>query len=128
VRLDGWVVFPTSEESARVLSLYHTELSTYYRVTVPPWETFEVAYDKRLTYRRAQQIGCEIPVTTRHEPATKLERWAVRFRSFSSLRPRSERTRSLRAGRGEPTTATSCWRVTMKPAASCRVISFSCKS
>ena len=61
--LDGWVLFPTSDESAALLSKFHTELSSCYRVSTPTWEILRWAYDKRLTYRLAAQERVDYPST-----------------------------------------------------------------
>jgi predicted ATP-grasp superfamily ATP-dependent carboligase/CelD/BcsL family acetyltransferase involved in cellulose biosynthesis len=57
--LDGWVLYPTSDESAKALSQQYERLSERFRLAVAPWETFRVAYDKRATYEFVQK--CEIP-------------------------------------------------------------------
>ena len=61
--LDRWVLFPTSDESAALLSKYHTQLSTRYRVSTPDWNALKWAYDKRLTYRLAEQQQVDYPAT-----------------------------------------------------------------
>jgi D-aspartate ligase len=61
--LDGWVLFPTSDESAALLSKFHVALSCRYRVSTPTWDILQWAYDKRLTYRLAAQEKVEHPVT-----------------------------------------------------------------
>ena len=62
-RLDGWVLFPTSDESAALLSKFHAPLSCRYRVSTPTWDILQWAYDKRLTYRLAAQEKVDYPVT-----------------------------------------------------------------
>lgn len=62
-RLDGWVLFPTSDESAALLSKFHVTLSSRYRVSTPTWDILQWAYDKRLTYRLAAQEKVDHPVT-----------------------------------------------------------------
>jgi D-aspartate ligase len=62
-RLDGWVLFPTSDESAALLSKFHVALSSRYRVSTPTWDILQWAYDKRLTYRLAAQEKVDHPVT-----------------------------------------------------------------
>ena len=58
--LDQWVLFPTSDESAALLSKFHKALSQRFRVSTPAWDTLRWAYDKRLTYQLAaeQQVDC----------------------------------------------------------------------
>jgi len=61
--LDRWVLFPTSDESAALLSKYHTQLSARFRVSTPEWNALKWAYDKRLTYRLADQQNVDYPAT-----------------------------------------------------------------
>src|SRR5579871_5722740 len=66
-RLAGWTLFPTSDESAAVIARHHAALGERFVLTVPPWEVFRWAYDKRLTYQLAAQLGVDHPAT--HYPA-----------------------------------------------------------
>jgi D-aspartate ligase len=61
--LDQWVLFPTSDESAALLSKFHTELSLRFRVSTPDWNVLRWAYDKRLTYRLAAEERVDCPTT-----------------------------------------------------------------
>src|SRR5882724_2308564 len=49
--LDGWVLMAGGDEELRFLSQHRDELSSVFRVTVPPWNVARWAYDKRLTYQ-----------------------------------------------------------------------------
>jgi D-aspartate ligase len=62
----GWVLYPTREELVAAVSRYRSELSEVFRVPTPPWETVKWAWDKRNTYRLAQQL--EIPTPVTHYP------------------------------------------------------------
>jgi D-aspartate ligase len=62
-RLDQWVLFPTSDESAALLSKFHTALSRRFRVSTPAWDVLRSAYDKRLTYRLAAEQHVDYPST-----------------------------------------------------------------
>lgn len=62
-KLDDWVVFSASDETARLLSVNCKSLGLQYRLTTPDWEVLRVAYDKRLTYRLASEIGLSHPQT-----------------------------------------------------------------
>lgn len=62
-RLDGWTLFVTSDEPAMLVSRHHAALSTHFRLTIPPWDRLRWAYDKRLTYRLAAEIGVGHPRT-----------------------------------------------------------------
>jgi predicted ATP-grasp superfamily ATP-dependent carboligase len=61
--LDQWVLFPTSDESAALLSKFHAELSRRFRVSTPNWNVLRWAYDKRLTYRLAAEERVDYPST-----------------------------------------------------------------
>ena len=61
--LDGWVLYPTREELVAALSHNREELSQVFRVPTPDWETVKWAWDKRNTYRLAQELGIPTPVT-----------------------------------------------------------------
>jgi D-aspartate ligase len=61
--LEGWTIFPTSDDSAALVARHHAELASRYRLTTPPWETFRWAFDKRLTYELADECGVDHPRT-----------------------------------------------------------------
>jgi D-aspartate ligase len=61
--LDGWVVFPTGDENAAFLARHDAELKSRFRLTTPPWDVMRWAYDKRLTYRLAADVGVDYPRT-----------------------------------------------------------------
>lgn len=62
--LEGWTIFPSSDETAAMLARNHEALGQHYRSTIlVPWETLRWAYDKRLTYRIAADLGVDHPLT-----------------------------------------------------------------
>jgi predicted ATP-grasp superfamily ATP-dependent carboligase len=61
--LDGWVLYPTREETVAALSRNRERLEERFRVPTPAWETVRVAWDKRETYRRAEELGISAPRT-----------------------------------------------------------------
>jgi predicted ATP-grasp superfamily ATP-dependent carboligase len=61
--LDGWALFPADDETAALLARNRDALATRFRVTVPRWEVLRWAYDKRLTYRLAADLGVDHPRT-----------------------------------------------------------------
>jgi D-aspartate ligase len=61
--LQGWVLFPTSDEHLRIVAQHSSLLAKHFTLTTPPWETVRLLYDKRLTYTIAQNIGIPIPHT-----------------------------------------------------------------
>jgi phosphatidylserine decarboxylase precursor-related protein len=74
--LEGWTLFPTSDETTAFCARHHAELSRRFRLPVPPWEVVQWAYDKRLTYRLAADLGIDQPATffpKNREELSKLE-------------------------------------------------------
>jgi predicted ATP-grasp superfamily ATP-dependent carboligase len=59
----GWVLIPTHDEEAALISRHRDELAAVYRVTTPPWEQLRNAYDKRRTHVFAARLGIEQPWT-----------------------------------------------------------------
>jgi D-aspartate ligase len=62
-QLDRWVLLPTSDETAALLSKFHAALSRRFRVSTPTWDVLRWAYDKRLTYRLAEEQNVDYPST-----------------------------------------------------------------
>jgi D-aspartate ligase len=69
--LDGWALFPTTDNDAGLVGRRHDELARTFTLTSPPWETVRWAYDKRLTFRLAEEAGIDQPRTAfdPHDPA-----------------------------------------------------------
>jgi len=61
--LDDWALFPTDDETAALLARNRDELSERYLLTVADWQALRWAYDKRLTYRLASELGIDHPLT-----------------------------------------------------------------
>ena len=59
--LEGWVLYPTREETVAAISAHRDELSAHLRVPTPPLSSVRVAWDKRETYRLAQNLGIPTP-------------------------------------------------------------------
>ncbi len=62
-KLDGWVLFPTREETVAALSRNRELLSERYRVPTPDWNKVAAAWDKRNTYRLGEELGIPVPRT-----------------------------------------------------------------
>ena len=69
--LEGWVLYPTRDETVAVLAEHRDELGGSFRVPTPSWECVEQAWDKRRTYRLADELGIPIPRTW--YPATEAD-------------------------------------------------------
>jgi D-aspartate ligase len=61
--LSGWLVFATRDEIVAAISRRRDELSKVFRVPTPPWDVVRWAWDKRLTYSRAGELGIPTPRT-----------------------------------------------------------------
>ena len=61
--LKGWVLFPTRDEHVAAFSRYRKELSEFFRVTTPGWETTKWAWDKKNSYELAEKLEIPIPQT-----------------------------------------------------------------
>ena len=80
--LQGWVLYPTREETVAAFSRYRGELSEMFRVPTPEWETVKWAWDKRNTYRLANDLGIPTPRThylDRIEQLSELNDWIPPF-------------------------------------------------
>jgi D-aspartate ligase len=77
--LQGWVLFPTADESAAMVARASSKLATRFRLTTPHWEVLRWAHDKRLTYALAERLGLPHPNTWSAADAAEASTLAVRF-------------------------------------------------
>jgi D-aspartate ligase len=61
--IDGWLLFPTRDETVAAISRNRDVLTKRFRVPTPSWDTVRWACDKRNTYRLAEELGIPIPRT-----------------------------------------------------------------
>jgi D-aspartate ligase len=61
--LSGWVLYPTREETVAAFSRHRAVLAQHFRVPTPGWETVRWAWDKRNTYRLADELAIPTPRT-----------------------------------------------------------------
>ena len=61
--LEGWVLYPTREEIVAAFSRYRKRLEEWFQVPTPDWNTIRWAWDKRNTYRKAQELSIPTPRT-----------------------------------------------------------------
>ncbi len=59
--LQGWVLYPTRDETVAAISQNKEELEKFYRVPTPDWNTIKHLWDKRNTYNLAKRLGIPIP-------------------------------------------------------------------
>jgi predicted ATP-grasp superfamily ATP-dependent carboligase len=83
--LDGWVLFPTREETVAAVAQNRDELARTFRVPTPSWETVRVAWDKRQTYQVAERLG--IPVPRCWFPRSEADLSEVRFDGPVIIKP-----------------------------------------
>jgi predicted ATP-grasp superfamily ATP-dependent carboligase len=77
--LQGWVLIATGDQDMRLIAKNHALLSQYFRVATPDWDTIQWAYDKRLTYQRAAELGIGFPASFHPRALADVERLACRF-------------------------------------------------
>lgn len=61
--LDGWVLYPTRDETAAAFSRHRSKLAERFRVPTPGWDVVRRAWDKRATYELAGELGIPVPRT-----------------------------------------------------------------
>ncbi|HEX2506213.1 MAG TPA: hypothetical protein VHK22_08415 [Gaiellaceae bacterium] len=61
--LEGWVLYPTREETVAAIARNRGRLTRVFRVPTPEWETVRWAWDKRNTYRLAEELRIPTPRT-----------------------------------------------------------------
>ena len=83
--LEGWVLFPTRDETVAAFSRYRDELTGFFRVTTPEWETVKWAWDKKNTYDLAVEL--KIPVPQTWNPRTPAELAALHGRLPLAIKP-----------------------------------------
>lgn len=71
--MEGWVLFPSTDENVRILAQNRSRLGEHYAITIPPWETIQFLYDKRLTHQMALAKGVPIPKTYNPQSVDELD-------------------------------------------------------
>ena len=77
--LHGWVLIAAGDQDMRLIAENHALLSQYFRVATPDWNTIQFAYDKRLTYQRAAELGMDFPASFRLRSVDEIESLDCRF-------------------------------------------------
>jgi predicted ATP-grasp superfamily ATP-dependent carboligase len=83
--LEGWVLFPTRDETVAAFSRHRDELAQVFRVTTPEWDTVRWAWDKANTYDLAARLGIPVPQT--FNPRTEKDLEALYCRLPLALKP-----------------------------------------
>lgn len=63
LNLRGWVLYPTRDETVAAFARYKPILTEWFRVPTNGWNTTQWVWDKRNTYRLANQLGIPVPRT-----------------------------------------------------------------
>lgn len=71
--LEGWVIFPTRDETVAAIARNRERLASAFRVPTAGWETIRWAWDKRRTYELAESLGVPAPRTWRPASVEELE-------------------------------------------------------
>jgi D-aspartate ligase len=62
--LHGWVLYPTRDETVAAFARHRSRLAELFRVPTPDWSVIRWAWDKRNTYRLAEELGIPVPRTS----------------------------------------------------------------
>jgi len=77
--LQGWVLYPTRDETVAAISQHKKALEEVYRVPTPDWNTTKQLWDKRNTYELAARLGIPIPRTRWIRDRKELNHLALTF-------------------------------------------------
>jgi len=61
--LRQWTLYATGDEQVALVARHHAALAERFVLTTASWEQYRWAYDKRLTYQLAAQLGVDYPWT-----------------------------------------------------------------
>ena len=100
--LDGWVLFPTTDEAAAMVSRAHDKLSVPFRLTTSPWPVHHAATNKTDLYLRAGALSIAHPRTFQPQGEKDLPSLDLTFPMI--LKPSQRRARN-------EFTAAKAWRV-----------------
>jgi D-aspartate ligase len=73
LNLKGWVIYPTRDETVAALARYRPQLAEYFRVPTAPWDAIQWVWDKRNTYRLANELDIPVPRTWYVRHSSELE-------------------------------------------------------
>lgn len=78
-RFAGWVLFPTNDFHVRLLSVNKRELEEHYIVSTDNWDVVRRFYNKKETYKLAQQLKIPIPFSFYPKNINQLDNSPVSF-------------------------------------------------
>lgn len=77
--LGGWVLYPTRDETVAAFARHRSQLADFFRVPTPDWNTIKWVWDKRNTYRLANELGIPTPKTWYPRGLEELEHITANF-------------------------------------------------
>jgi D-aspartate ligase len=77
--LDGWVLFPGSDEDLRFVAHNHAALSAVFTLTTPAWDVIHWTHDKRSMNAHADELGIARPRTCYPRSRDDLARLGIPF-------------------------------------------------
>ena len=81
---NGWVLYPTRDETVAALSRHRDRLGDFFRVSTAPWDAIRWAWDKRNTHEAAAAAGVPSPRTWQPASVDELDAidapppWAIK--------------------------------------------------
>jgi D-aspartate ligase len=81
----NWVLFPTRDETVAAFSRHRAELSEFFRVPTPDWDTVKWAWNKKNTYELAGKLNIPCPQTFNPQSEDELE--ALRAKLPLAVKP-----------------------------------------
>lgn len=79
LNLRGWVLYPTRDETVAAFARHRERLSEFFRLPTPAWSTVKWVWDKRNTYRLANELGIPTPRTWHVRGVEELEAIDLEF-------------------------------------------------
>jgi D-aspartate ligase len=82
--LEGWVLYPTRDETVAAIARNRERLSEVFRVVTAPWDAVRWAWDKRNTASIAEQVGVPAPRSWQPADLSELDQidgdapWAIK--------------------------------------------------
>lgn len=83
--LRNWILFPTRDETVVAFSRNRAELSEFFRVPTPDWNTIKWAWNKKNTYDLAEKLNIPCPQTFNPQSEDELE--ALRSKLPLAIKP-----------------------------------------
>ena len=77
--LQGWLLYPTRDETVAAFARYRPLLAEWFRVPTPAWSTMRWVWDKRNTYRLASELGIPTPRTWCPRTTSELDQIDVEY-------------------------------------------------